>query len=294
MLSRRLPRSSLSVVLPLLVVSSACLALTGPSIGVYHSLQQFCLTALDIADAWVPLFPWIALVVPLTLVLAGSVTAVRQTVATRRLVRALMRDEIVPIEEPLRQAADRAGILGRIRLVASPDFFAFCFGCLSPAVCISTAAVAELSPVELEAVLRHESWHVRRRDPLRVLVANALGSALFVVPIVRDLARHYTIKIELRADYAAVRAMGDAHPLAAALYRATTRTSMLSLQAAVGAFNSTNVRIDQLLGEEGPPAFHARPLGALVSIIALVSLSLLFCMSLMAAQLASMAGCGRC
>jgi len=268
-------------------------ALSSLSTEGYRWFQQFCIKALDIVDSRVPLIPWIVLLVPLAVAATAIVSIARQLLATHRLVHALFEDEVVLIDQRLRRAAVRVGIDDHIRLVVSAEFFAFCFGLFRPTVCISTTAARELPAKELEAVLRHESWHARRRDPLKLLLANALGSALFFLPVVRDFAQHYALTKELRADNAAVEAMDDTHPLAAALYRAATRTTALPLRAAVGAFNSTDTRVDQLLGE-GPPSFRAQPRDMILTSVALLSLSLLLCMSVMAARLGGVGVCPPC
>lgn len=260
----------------------------------YQWLRELCAQAVNAADLRVPLFPWTVALAPLAVAVLALRSAIRQLSATHGLTRTLLQREVVPIPEPLARVAVDAGLGGRVKLIDSADFYAFCFGWLRPKVCVSTAVIGALPPAELEAVLRHESWHVQRRDPLKLLVASALGSALFFLPVVGDLARHYALEKEVGADGAAIRAMKNNQPLAAALYRAATAGAVgTSTLAAVSAFNLVDARIDYLLGDEAP-AFHSRPVSALVSAIALVSLSLLLCVSVMAAQLSSVGACAPC
>jgi len=50
-----------------------------------------------------------------------------------------------------------------------------------------------VSPAELDAVLEHEHYHVRNRDPLKLVLARALPAAFFYLPV---LASSYPRKGE--------------------------------------------------------------------------------------------------
>ena len=77
---------------------------------------------------------------------------------------------------------------------------------------VSAGALATLSVAELAAVVAHEGHHADRRDPLRILIARAIGDA-YSLPA---LPRREQALAELAADDAAVRRGGKA-PLASAL-----------------------------------------------------------------------------
>jgi hypothetical protein len=79
-------------------------------------------------------------------------------------------------------------------------------------VYLSEGAVATLGAAELGAVVAHEGHHADRRDPLRILIARAIGDAYAL----RALPRREQALAELSADAAAVRTGGTA-PLASAL-----------------------------------------------------------------------------
>ncbi|MDA0181169.1 M56 family metallopeptidase [Solirubrobacter phytolaccae] len=89
---------------------------------------------------------------------------------------------------------------------------AFCSGLARPRVYVSQGALARLGERELAAVVAHEAHHADRRDPLRLLVARAIGDAYSL----RTLPRREQALSELSADAAAVRRSGAA-PLASAL-----------------------------------------------------------------------------
>jgi hypothetical protein len=108
---------------------------------------------------------------------------------------------------------DRRIIGGRaVHIVPVAPPRAFCSGLLRPRVYVSEGALATLSAPELAAVVAHEGHHADRRDPLRLLIARAIGDAYSL----RALPRREQALAELAADAAAVRRSGTA-PLASAL-----------------------------------------------------------------------------
>lgn len=107
----------------------------------------------------------------------------------------------------------RREIAGRSVLIvpgATPR--AFCGGLLRPQIFVSEGAVASLGPAELAAVVAHEGHHADRRDPLRILIARAIGDTYHL----GALSRREQALAELSADAEAVR-RGGAAPLASAL-----------------------------------------------------------------------------
>lgn len=183
-------------------------------------------------------------------VVARATTALaRGAAAQRRLVRRL--------------APAGARELGghAVTLVASERPLAFCAGLLRPRIYVSTGAVDCLSADQLQAVVAHEAHHVRRRDPLRLLAMRALGDAFGPLPPLRSLCGRERELADLAADAAAVRRLGGARSLAAAL---------LAFDA--GAAGIAPLRVDRLIAA---PAVAAVPrplvLGAGAVICALLA-----------------------
>lgn len=134
----------------------------------------------------------------------GTRSVVRRSQATRRFERSLRVVGILPGAPAARVFRD-----GVPR--------AFCAGLLRPRVFVSDAAVAQLTPAELTAVLAHERHHAAQRDPLRILAASVLADALFFLPGLAHLRERYATVAELAADDAAVKAPGGRAALASAL-----------------------------------------------------------------------------
>lgn len=123
-------------------------------------------------------------------------------------------------------------IAGRsVLVVPNARPLAFCGGLLRPRVYVSTGALERLGEDELAAVVAHEAHHATRRDPLRILVARAIGDAYSL----GALPRREQALAELAADEAVVRSRGAA-PLASALL-------------AFPAEEIAPERVDRLVGE---------------------------------------------
>ena len=165
-------------------------------------------------DRWVPeLAVGQALVLGLA-ILTAVVAALalrslrRQVGPTRRCI-----SRLAPSCEPV----ELAGAPCRIFRDAEPH--AFCGGLLFPRVYVSTGAFELLHEDELRAVVAHEGYHARRRDPLRIVVARVLADAFFFLPALRRIAERYAALAEVAADEAAVKAGSGTSALASALLR---------------------------------------------------------------------------
>ncbi|MGH2716328.1 MAG: M56 family metallopeptidase [Thermoleophilaceae bacterium] len=161
----------------------------------------------------VPLEPGLGLLLVLLLGAVGSVVALlglrslwRQLRVQRSFLRTVCIDEETRID----------GV--KVTVFESARAGAFCAGLLRPRIYVSAAALALLTPLELAAVVAHESHHQSRRDPLRILVAAVLADAFFFLPALRRLSERYCQLAELAADEAAAEARG-ASALASALLR---------------------------------------------------------------------------
>lgn len=178
----------------------------------------------------------------------GVSSLLRQLYATLGLIRSLLARR-TPVPARVIVAAAGLGIDGRIDVVDDARPFSFCYWFVRPRICLSTGLIDRLAQDELRAVLLHERYHLRHRDPLRLVVARYFAAGLYVVPVVEDLVRHFTLEKELEADEDAVSAMGDVRPLARALYALLPDADEVSLGllVPVGSLTVTEARIDHLV-----------------------------------------------
>jgi len=142
------------------------------------------------------------------------------------LVSGIRRQRRFIARLPVRAERELAG--RSVCVVGSARAMAFCAGLLRPRIYLSEGALARLRPAELDAIVVHEAHHAARRDPLRILVARAIGSAFG--------SREQALA-DLAADAAAARRVGDA-PLASAL---------LAFDAEAAGIAA--VRVDHLTGD---------------------------------------------
>ena len=70
---------------------------------------------------------------------------------------------------------------------------------------------------ELEAVLRHEQYHLENYDSLTMVVASVAHSLLPFFTLVSDLINKYRVDREIQADKFAISKIGDPYPLVSAL-----------------------------------------------------------------------------
>ena len=154
--------------------------------------------------------------------------------------------------------ADEAGIGRRLIVVADPTPFAFCAGFFFPAVYVSDGLLSILGPAEIEAVLRHEASHMRRRDPLRIFLIELLSSIFAPFPIIETLSERVRVGIELAADRAAL-ANVPMPALASALVKVVRATNRVQ-PVTVAGLTPNEARIDALLGKPIEMPYRRRDL----------------------------------
>jgi TonB family protein len=141
-------------------------------------------------------------------------------------------------------------------------------GWLRPVILLPAAAIAGLTPPQLEAVLAHEMAHIRRHDYLVNLLQMAVEALLFYHPAVWWISGRIRAEREFCCDDLVVRTCRDAVGYA----RALSILERLRLEAPEPALGSTGgpllQRIQRIVGapmrEHGPsllPAILAVALG---------------------------------
>jgi len=196
----------------------------------------------------------VLLLVLLTIgLVAGIVAVVQQVSATRRLVEHVEDHRTTP----------PSGAPSGVEVIDDDEPFAFTFGLGDPRIAMSRGLIEQLSPAELDAVVVHESYHVRARDPLKLVVARTAARTCFFLPAIGHLVARYVAGRELAADRRSLRDPGRP-ALAGALYKVVAGPAWgeLDTAAAMAGAELLAVRVDQLeLGVE--PDLPALPRGAL-------------------------------
>ncbi len=167
--------------------------------------------------------------------------------ATQRLLQTTQTARL-PLPPLVAQLATRLNLTDALVVVPGHTPFSFCYGLWRPKICLSLGLVDLLTEAELEAVLRHEAYHLQRREPLRMAIAICLSHFFFFVPLLAELRDRYLVEKELSADAMAV-ALTSRGALAGALYKLVTvkNSFVLPPLATVAGLSVTAQRVDRLV-----------------------------------------------
>lgn len=137
-------------------------------------------------------------------------------------------------------------------------------GVFRPVLLLPAAALAQIPPDQLEAILAHEFAHIRRHDYCVNLLQTVIECLLFYHPAVWWLSSRIRDDRELCCDAAAVDYCGDRSVYARALLALEEARPALALAAGGG---SLRTRIATLLGYRRPVSF-ALPALAVLAVVA--------------------------
>lgn len=220
-----------------------------PLASVEH-LGALCAAALRMLFTPVHGIFHVALAVGLIYALWDRITAWYSLQSTLRSI-----DGYTPVEgTPLWYAVRRAGLdAGQVVVVVGLPNPAFTAGLIRPHIYVSSDLEKRLSQIELDAVLAHETAHLRRRDPLRLTIYRFLSCALFWLPALKGLAADIADEAEIEADNVAARRNPLA--LASAILKLASAPHPAYMRAAIAQFNHPDLldrRIRRLAGEDTP------------------------------------------
>lgn len=166
----------------------------------------------------------------------------------------------------------KLGLANKIKLVDGNVIF--CAGLINPEIVIGREIVSRMSNRELEAILRHESYHLQNLDPLKVLLVTSLSKTLFFLPMIGELSRAYLKGKELAADRYAEKETGKTY-LAKALYKVLNWSNPNSalVPDLVPNFAAEWERVLALRGEKVSPNFSSWAWVASIFILTFLSIS---------------------
>lgn len=148
----------------------------------------------------------------------------------------------------LNQAFCRSRGEEAILVVEHPAPVAFTMGMWKPRIILSTGLVKLLDHNELKAVIYHEMFHQKHRDPVKTFVLSLVGAVMWYLPILKWFRHHYNIAREVLADHYAVNRLGSGQDLGGALVKMLKYGRTAPVQAAVSfSDTSINYRILRLL-----------------------------------------------
>ncbi|WP_050180045.1 M56 family metallopeptidase [Domibacillus robiginosus] len=136
-----------------------------------------------------------------------------------------------------------------IRLISYPAPVAVTMGFFRPVIVLSTGLKDMLTESEFEAVVYHELYHYRSRDPLKVFSLLMSATVLWYMPILRWVQEQYRRDKELLADAYAIERTGSAANLGSALVKMIKAGKQVHVPLSCVSFADTSVneRIHRLL-----------------------------------------------
>lgn len=161
----------------------------------------------------------------------------------------------------------------RHRVVRSSRLFAITAGWLKPTIVVSSRMTDVLTPGELTAVLAHEQAHQRRRDSLRLLIAEIVSKPHWPATRRRILGQ-LNLAIEQACDEAAAHRSGDRLGVAETIVKLTRlgaaaeRAPLSPCPAFIGA--DATLRVQALL----QPSIAARRSLAVAALLSVLLLAI--------------------
>ena len=160
--------------------------------------------------------------------------------------------------------------LHQITVITSEAPIALTYRLIKPKIVLSTALVNMLTEEELRAVICHEQFHQQHRDPLKKFLITLLVTALWYVPILKWVSKHYQTLREIEADKFAIQQTNNMLDLSSALLKLLKNEHRQRHAFAVSfADTSVNDRIQHILSPE--KEVHATlPVGTILYSISIV------------------------
>lgn len=219
------------------------------------------------------LLSFLPFIVPLIflLIVIGLTSLCVQLFITKRFIKKYL-DSKVSVPDRLSKIAIRFGILEKIEVVESKRNLAFCYGVLHPKIVLSSQLISALSNKELQAVLLHESYHLKNYDPLKIILSKTLSSVFFFIPILKDLQRHYLLTKEIAADTEVIKQSGREVLMSVLSKFITARFSYLNSVATLASPDDLEKRILYLGGRQKAVSFQPSVFSISISIFMIVVL----------------------
>jgi len=138
-------------------------------------------------------------------------------------------------------------------------------GFIKPVILVPMAAINNLSPQQLEAVLLHELSHIKRFDYLINLIINFIQSVLYFNPFVKAFVKIVEREREKSCDEMVLQFQYDSHEYASALLllEKANNTHKHFVVAAGGKKNDLLHRVEVIMGIQKKPVLSFNKLAGL-------------------------------
>ena len=179
-----------------------------------ETVFSMCLLSPTMAGA---IMPWVGMGVVGVGFLIASLRALRAFYLKRRFLKGLVPISLkkFPFLKKLSKTSGITIIPFKDRTIKT----AFTMGLIHPVVYVSGGLTEELDEEELRAVLFHELYHAKKRDPLKAFLLTFIKDMFFFLPLGGYLLERFFVAKELAADEGAVAMSANPFALAGAIVK---------------------------------------------------------------------------
>lgn len=170
---------------------------------------------------------------------------------------------------------DRMGIKKKVQIwvsefVSSPVTVGF----FKPLILVPIAAINQLSPQQLEAIILHELSHIKRFDYLVNLLINIIHTVLYFNPFIKAFVKIIEREREKSCDEMVLQFQYSSHEYASALFilEKANQINKPLVMAAAGKRKDLLNRIECILGVEKKKTFSLQRIGSLIAGLIIVFL----------------------
>lgn len=194
-------------------------------------------------------FPFIFALFSLSFLILGLLFLVHQIYKTKNFIKTVLKNRVT-IPSKVQNIASQLDIIDKVDTVKNNTFSSFCYGFFFPRICLSLKLVNTLTKKELKAVLIHESYHLKNKDPLKVLLSQVATSIFFFVPVLKDFQKYYTLTKEINADQLVIKTNFLKELKSALVKTLNHATPRMSGIASFASENDLQQRVDILMNPE--------------------------------------------
>ncbi len=150
--------------------------------------------------------------------LTGILILLFQLFKTKVLIYQLLRNQI-PINKPTQTFFESLDMADKVNIVENDQYLSFCYGFIKPKIILSSKLIDALTKDELQAVLIHEQYHLKNRDPLKIVLGHIATSMFWFLPVLKDFHDHFIVLKEFAADQMVINLQGSTKNLKLALVK---------------------------------------------------------------------------
>lgn len=136
----------------------------------------------------------------------------------------------------------------QLYLLPSLEVTAFTIGLFHPKIVLSEGVFQSFSEEEVDAIVLHEEYHQKNRDPLKLFLFTVLAEGMIYVPVLKGMLQRYHTYQELLADKYTMDQMKSSFELGSALLKLMKiKTTSNPFITASFAKTAINLRIEQII-----------------------------------------------